>query len=149
MADEVILEDRGVRITTTKALIGRTTYPVNGITSVGDAVERPTLTMPLVVGLGSLVFGGLGALELFVALLPPPPGQLVESATAMLIGGPLLMLLATICLGLAVRMWLTSAPRYFVVIGTAGGERRALGTPDREFAEQVRAAVEEAISRRG
>ena len=41
MGADTLLDERGVTITTTKAVLGGTTYPLGGVTSVGLSSDGP------------------------------------------------------------------------------------------------------------
>jgi hypothetical protein len=146
MAEEqVLLEDRGVRITTAKAQMHGTTYPMGGITSVRTRRVAPSPGGPILFGGGGLAVL-MGALLVGAVALPdeqsPLNPQMMGFAVVLGLGG--LALLAV-----AANAASSAKARHVVVLGTAGGDRQGLSTYDQDFADSVRSAIEEAITRRG
>lgn len=147
MADEeVLLERDRVKITTTKAQIYGTTYPMNGITSVRTASKTDS-------PLGAVILLVLGLGAIFVALSMAGVAFNEEAlqetrelarAIALPAGG-----IGIICAIMGVVGFRQIGTRYLVLLGTAGGDRQALSTRDRGFADEVRQALEDAITRRG
>jgi hypothetical protein len=146
MEETVLLDERNVRITTAKAQMNGTTYPMAGITSVRTRRESPSMFLPMLLMLGGLclLFGafitGSWAFLSFQegALDPRPVGMCLVGGG---LGLGLMMLGAQTSRG--------AKGRHFVVLGTAGGDRQALSTYDHGFAVAVRQAIEDAITRRG
>lgn len=143
MAEELLFEGDGVRITSTRATIYSTTYPINGITSVRVARKSPSIGVPVIVmTCGSF----LGFLVLcFGTSMVSQTGQSPGVMSALVVPGSIV--LGSWALGL----WMISRGKgtYNVVLGTAGGDRRALGTKDKWFAEDVKDAIERAVIQRG
>lgn len=141
--EEVLFEQDRVRITTAKAQIHGTTYPMSGLTSVRTVKRVPATG-------GTFLLGMVGAVCLFFGLLSLPmmgDPQTQGSGVICLVtaGGS-----GALILGMAVLSHLTRGPvRWAVLLGTAGGDRQALVTADEDFADAVRQAIEDAITRRG
>lgn len=135
--DEVIYAYGGVRVTTAKVEIKGTTYPVNGITSVGTRVVKGAASHgPLlaICGICGLLFGGS-----LLVMSNTAPGLFWFGGMAIAAGVFLLVLASQ------------SAPgrdRTAVILGTAGGDRQALVT-DEDAALSLKSAIETAIERRG
>jgi hypothetical protein len=139
--EEVLFEERGVQVTTTKAAIHGTTYLLRDVTSVRAHRMAPPFLLP----------GAMGALGILMALCGLPMAitgvrQLIEpmfmvGLTALLVGGMLVLA--------GVGLLMVGRPTFAVMLGTGTGERRVLRTEDEDFAERVRAALEAAMTRQG
>jgi hypothetical protein len=130
-AEQILYEEGGVRVTTTKVQIDGATYPVAGITSV----RRESHISPLAsVGALMILFG--------VALLGAG-GWLGSACIAS--GGAFGV--GSIVTGLV--LVLRARGGHALVLGTAGGDRPALVSDEEELVEGARAAIEQAITLRG
>jgi len=128
MAEETILEQGKVTVTTSRLLIGAKTYAMSNITSVTfgkiPAVRWPTVIV-VVAGVCVLLFG-IALDSILVGLV---------------VGG------AIIALG--VWLFTLAKPRYTVRLGSASGETDALSAKNEEWIRKIVNAVNEAIIRRG
>ena len=137
MGDEATLhESAHAVVTTARAMIGGTTYPVSGITAVSLAVIPANRNAGLALALGGLITAGCCGL--------PNITRFEEYPIAVFLGllGLLVMPLGFVAAG-------TATAKYAVVLGTAGGERRALVTNQKSVAHDIVVALNEAIVRRG
>lgn len=132
-AETTYYDEGGVKITSARAVLGGTTYPLSNISSVGIAQQSPNILVPL------FVFG-LGVLSGILGLL-----GLVTNVWVGISG----FVFAAIFMALAVLIFVVMRPRYFVRIASTGGERDALSSPDRPQVEKIVASLNEAIVRRG
>ena len=132
MADEEVLFDSGrVRVTTHRATLFGTMFPIAALTSVRTIAKTDS---PVLVVFGTLVvclallFGGLG----WMGSNPSQAGW-------------------SLAIGLAglVVLLLGGRTNHMVIVSTAGGDRNALVTRNQSFAYPVRQAIETAIVRRG
>lgn len=145
--EQVLLGEpaRGVRITTAKAQLMGTTYPMAGITSVRTRRVAPSPVAPILFG-GAALFALCVALLMGAVAMPDEQGplnpQLMMGAVGLGVGGLLLG-------GVAANAASSGKVRHVVILGTAGGDRQGLSTYDHQFADAVRGAIEEAITRRG
>ncbi len=148
MADETIFEADGVRITGTRIEIGGTTYPVNGITSVGTkripgaASHGPLLFL---LGIGGCFLDLPMVLVAMILLTQEKVPTLVLFALVVLI---LLVLMLSGTLFYAASQAKRGRNRVAVILGTAGGDRQAL-TGQEGLALDVKRAIERAIEARG
>jgi len=144
----VLLEEPGVRVTTTRVTLGDATYPVAGLTSIRLEQEGAG-GLPFVlcaVGVVTLLFAGALTFVAFGFGMAPEANLGAVIGTAIFAVGLGLF-------GLLILGWAAAAARaetpYLVILGTAGGDRQGLKTSDRARADRVRAAIEEAVTRRG
>ena len=138
--EETLLEERGVTITTKRAEIWGTTYPISGVTSVGINRVAPSAAFPLILMVSGVLGFFLTSCISLVALGDTDPSAFEVLLVPVLISGSMW--------GLA--FWLLSRgkPTYSVMIGTSGGDRQALSTPDMLLAEDIKEALEKAIIQR-
>lgn len=151
MSDEALFDQDGVKITATRAVFRGTTYPINGITSVGMKTIAPDIG-------GAALLGVLGILLLLAAGIPAVLGWAmftdsnlgglegalnVWAVTAFMVVGGLVLV------GVSASATRKARARYAVVLGTAGGDRQAYTSRDKAVVEAVQAAVERAIEMRG
>jgi hypothetical protein len=117
-----------VHITSSRAVMGGTTYPLANISSVGvgeKPVNRSMGVIAIVLALAAIACGLSGS----------------ENAG---IG----WVVAVILIMAGVYSFVQK-PDYFVKVGSAGGEQRALVSKDRAYIEKIVAALNEAIIKRG
>lgn len=120
-------DDRGVRITNTRAIVGLTTYAMANITSVTMSVKPAKRTPGIVVAI-------LGLLILIIT---------AELGSA---GG---VIFGVIVLGLGILMAVVAKPIFTVRIGSASGEADAVSSKDRDYIQAVVRAMNEAFIKRG
>lgn len=127
-AEITYYDEQGVLVTNARAVLGGTTYPLANITSVsvGRHVPSmtPTLAMFALAGLSLLFWGGTL--------------DFLSKAGVLFFG----------VLGIIAFMQSRNV-FYYVKIGTAGGEQRAMQLHSKEAAEKIVAALNEAIIKRG
>jgi len=117
--------DNSVTITNARAIIHGTTYALANVTSVRPWIVKKSTT-PLLLGILSLLAG---------------LGVAFGSAGC----GGVVLLLGAVCL----LVYFTSKDRYFVRIGTAGGEVDALVSTSFAYVNQIVTALNNAIIHRG
>lgn len=127
--EQRIYSDNVVAVTTTRVIVGGTTYALRNITSV-----RMTYTPPKVLGaILLLVFGLLLLFGGFVSIhteSPAPIGVYIAGG-ASVIAGILLMV--------------TAKASYHVNLSSAAGEVHALTSKDRAYIEKVVVSINDAI----
>ena len=129
--EERIYSDNYVTVTTTRVIVGSTTYALRNITSV-----RMTYTPPRVLGAILLLILSLFMLVAGIVSIhtstPAPIG-------VYLIGGVMVV-------G-AILMMVTAKTSYHVNLSSAAGEVHALTSKNRAYIEKVVVSVNEAIAR--
>ncbi len=120
--EQTFFNEGDVLVTRSRIVIGKQTYPMNGITSIRTETVQPNLILPFIPGLMGVimslaVFGG-GFGYLFIGLL---------------------------LLGIAVAWWKAAKPVYNILFGTAVGEKQALTNPNAEYVSRVEDAINEAL----
>ena len=134
MAEEILYEGDGAQVTTARAVIHGTTYPIANISSVRvQRVPRPIL--------GVLFW-------LFITANAATTGMCLSG------GDSEAMLGGAVCMGLlpaliAAGLFFGDGPKHTVILATAGGESKAYASRHREKALAVEAALNDAIIRRG
>lgn len=141
--DEVLLDERHVRVTVTEVQVSGRTYPLASVASAHVVRRTPSPRPPLLLAVGAglvLLFTapcGLMALD-----DPSNSAAAVVGLTGVFTGATLLGMA-----GLA--YLLRGAPKYAVMLDTIAGERQALLVRDYDFAVRVCRAVTNAITKRG
>jgi hypothetical protein len=131
--ETVFYQDERVTVTQERVIIDDKTFPMANITSVSWSTESPKRLWPIVMlGLGGLV----ASVGLVVWILG-------DASTSWCTG------LSTVIAVLGGLLFLSSEAKYIVTIGSASGETRALTTLDKEYAQRVAEAINEAIIQRG
>ena len=125
--------EKGVRITNTRAIFGASTYVMSNISSVRKDSKPPSRAP-------GCVMGAIGLIVLLAGL-----GQLGSNIVA-----------AIICIVTGIGFlggliyYTARAPRTYIVrIVTAGGEVSALESTNEKYIESIIAALNEAIVKRG
>jgi hypothetical protein len=121
-------DNSGVRVTSSRLIIGSTTYAMLNITSVSCAAQPPSRT-------GPLLFLILGALSFFRGFSGHGEQGLVVFGTLLLVIGGL--------------WWKGQKTQYHLKIASASGEANAVTTTDKQRVENIIQAVNEAIIGRG
>lgn len=143
--EKVLFETDHARITSTRITLRGTTYPVNGLTSVRSVRTPPETGGSAIAGVSGImvVMGGLLAFVIAVS------GD-DASAANLLAGCGVFSLAIGVGLMALGRSGVLSTPAsYTVILGTAGGDRRAYSSNDEDVVDAVRAAIEQAIAARG
>jgi hypothetical protein len=127
--EEVIVysDENGVRVTSSRLIIGQTTYAMLNITSVSCAADPPSR-------IGPLFFGIFGALLFFAGL----SGKVTQLA---LVGFSLL--------AIGGLWWKLQKTHYFLKVASASGEAKAVTSTDKQRVDRIVQAVNEAIIGRG
>jgi hypothetical protein len=128
-AETTYYNENGVLITNTRAVLGGTTYPLVNISSVGVGRQVPSGTTVLVLVILAIV-------GLMCGL------SVADYRIAGLVGAVVFGLLAVLA-------YRNQKPSYFVSIGSAGGEQRALFGRSKAEVEKIVAALNLAIVARG
>ena len=127
-AEEVLLEQGNIKVTTSRLLIGSKTFAISNITSVVfgkiKANKLPAIIV-VIAGVFILLFG----IALDAVLI------------GLILGG------ATIAGG--VFIFQNAVDRYSVRLESASGESDALSSKDKEWIRKIVDAINEAIIRRG
>lgn len=120
--EQTFFNEGGVLVTRSRIVIGKQTYPMNGITSIRTETVEPNLIVPII----------LFFIEVFMSF------TVVAGEFGFFFIGLLL-------LGIAVA-WLNAAKLvYNILFGTAGGEKQALTDPNAEYVSRVENAINEAL----
>ena len=119
-------DDRGVRITNTRAIVGTTTYAMANITSVSMSEKPANRKLGIVVAI-------LGLIILAITY------QLGSS------GG---VIFGVILLGLGILIAAIVKPTYTVRIGSASGEADAVSSNDKKYIQAIVRAMNEAFIER-
>jgi hypothetical protein len=122
-------DQKGVRITSARLIVGNTTYAMLNVSSVSMTVTKPSLFWPVTLVL-------VGAAIMLAALSHS------RAATSLLVVGALLALVGVVA-------WRGSSPTYHVRISASSGESTALSSSDKGYVEKVIRAINEAIIHRG
>jgi len=145
--ETVFLQDEGILITNTRAVLGAKTYSMANITSVSTGIipanRVPGIIVAAVGGLLSMCCG-CSALSFILDDSSWETGGMgiaIVGGVGALIG--LLMLVGGIALAIMIK------PTYVVRIGSASGEANALTSKNKEYIEHIVAAMNEAIIKRG
>jgi hypothetical protein len=126
MSEEVIYSDNTVSVSTSRIVIGGTTYALRNITSVKMtfAPAKTGCAIALIV---------LGALIFVVGL-----AQGGQTVIGSLLGGAIIG-------GLGFLWFRSCKTDYFVAIASSSGEVRALTSKDKSYVEKIVAAINDAI----
>ena len=128
MEEKVFHDSGAIKVTATRFMVDGGTYPIANISSVKSATKP-----------ASRAFAGIltviGAFTLLGGLTAP------DGARSAAIG--------IILLGLGIWLWRRAKPKYSVVLTTAGTEKQALESNDKQLIEGVIAALNDAIVHRG
>ena len=119
MAETVFLSENNVQVTNARFIVSGQTYAMTGITSVKNAKQNPSRTLPIILGLIGL--GLLGAAP-FAGIL---------------------------AIGIAVAIFVMSKSKHTVVLHTSGGQVEALSSTDTDHIVRIIAALNDAIIHRG
>jgi hypothetical protein len=121
-------DDGGVRVTSSRLIIGQTTYAMLNITSVSCAAQPPSR-------IGPLFFLIIGALSLVGGLTASQMGGLAGYGVALFAIGGL--------------WWKMQKTKYHLRIASASGEANAVTSKDKRRVDGIIQAVNEAIIGRG
>lgn len=120
-------DDQGVRVTSTRLIVGSTTYAMGNITSVSRTIQEPSRMGPTVVGAIGIGFFIWAA---------------SESQAALVFYG-------VVSLGLAALWWKGQKTLYGLRIASSSGESTPISSIHKERIEKIVQAVNEAIIGRG
>lgn len=120
-------DDKGVRITGTRAIFGSTTYSMANITSVTKGQEPAKRTPGILVAIVGIVLllGGLG------------------------IDGTELTIAGILVLALGILLAYRAKAKYHLQITSASGEFTPVSSEDEKYIESITVAINEAMIRRG
>jgi hypothetical protein len=120
-------DEKGVRVTATRLIIGSKTYAMGNITSIRSKTAHPALALGIILAvIGLIIFFIGGAFDLSESISVPV-------GVALLIIG---IILAVI-------------PNYRLTVTSAAGEESPLSSRDRKYINQVTVAINEALIKRG
>lgn len=135
MAEETVIHSEGnILVSTTRVVIGSTTYALANLTSVSKSKTVPDTS-------GNSAMIAIGAIVAFCALVA---AIFQRSATAF-----------GVAIAAAIGAWLAAAslkkhkPTYTFVIQTSSGQVQALTSPDERTIDRIVQAVSKAITTRG
>ncbi len=120
-------DEKGVRITPTRAIFGSTTYAMANITSIAGSKDPPRRTPGIIVAI-------LGLVILLAC-------SFLESAEGVIAG--------VVVLGLGTLIAAIAKPTYYVKITSASGEAKATPSKDKQYIDSIVMALNEALIRRG
>lgn len=120
-------DERGVRITPTRAIFGSTTYAMANITSIKRDMH-PANRKP------GIIIAVLGLIILVASAS-------FDSSTGVIIGA--------IVLGLGILVAAIVKPTYFLKITSASGEAEPISSKDKQYIDSIVIAMNEALIRRG
>lgn len=129
--ERVIFDQCGVLISQTRFVCGSQTFPINGVTSIGTAVDEPKRKGPLItmaIGL-AVFFGWLSS------------GISSETVVPILFGA------ALFAIGLLI--FIKQRPTFHVLLRSASGETKALSNKDGDLVKRIVGALNEAVVLRG
>lgn len=126
-SEKTFLEEGGAFVTNTRVIIHGQTYAMANITSVKMMHEPANLS----TGNTLLV------------------GTIIAFCIALMTHGALSILTTLGAGGLMIYAYRSAKPTYYVILGTAGGEARALSSQDKMFVGRVSAALSQAMVHRG
>lgn len=124
---ENTFNERGVAITRGGLNTGGQIFPLREIRDLRVVTVHRNKALPLtvsLVGFGAAIAGG------------------IYGSGAALVLGVMLVVVGALA-------WFTQDVTHRLMVTTASGEREALASPDRAFAEQVERAVRDALARAG
>jgi hypothetical protein len=144
-AEQILYQSGPIVISTTRAVFGANTFPINGMTSVRAGIVSPDRTMPILL----LVFGTL--------MLTCCGCGFVKSVTDTkstdnggFSGVSLLMTLVSIFIAVGGILWLVlDRDKPAVMICTAAGELPAYKSSDKAEIDAIVAALNQAFVQRG
>ncbi len=120
-------DEKGVRITNTRAIFGNVTYAMNNITSVSKGIIPPNRKPWIIIAVTGFIllaiFGG------------------VKEASGAIVGA--------FIMALGIIAAIMAKPKYTVRIGSASGETHALISEDERYVQNIINAINEAIVKRG
>jgi hypothetical protein len=128
--EEKIYSDNAVAVTTTRVIVGGTTYALRNITSVSMTYTPPRIFGALLL----LAFGGLLLLGGFVSIYTNAPAPI----GVYLIGGAMVV-------G-AILMMATAKTSYHVKFSSTAGEVQALTSKNKAYIEKIVANINDAIA---
>ena len=120
-------DEKGVRITGTRAIFGSTTYSMANLSSVRTQVKPPNRS-------GGIWTALVGVVALVIGVATGVTGITMVGVVIFLLG----ILIA----------WMAKGT-YYVMISSASGESEALSSSDKDYIDGVTRALNEAIIGRG
>ncbi len=133
MEEKTLLQESGVTITTARAVLGATTYPIAQITSV-STTALPASKAPAV----------LAALLGLCCILPGIGMTNAQGERA----DPVWLGIGAVLVAIAVVLWVATKDRFAVVLSTAGLQANAVVSRDKSHVARVAVALNEAIVQR-
>ena len=120
-------DERGVRITPTRAIFGSTTYAMANITSVARSKDPPRRAPGIIVAI-------LGFIILLASIS-------FEGTEGVIVG--------VVVLGLGILLTALAKATYHVKITSASGEVSATSSKEKQYIDSIVMALNEALIRRG
>jgi len=131
-AEQCLLNEAGIFISTSRFVSGSQTYAMSGITSVGAGTEHPSKVGAIL----AMLFGA------FIALCGL--GLLVVTK-----GGIVVVLIGAGIIALGIMVLKAKVPIYSVLLRSASGEQKATSSKELNFIQRIVAAINQAIVLRG
>jgi hypothetical protein len=151
MDEEVLLEQPGLRVTRAKVTALGGSYALDKVESVRTITVPPPRGAAVLMGLGGAAVGvvAFGICSSGVGGLLGIEPAMRSMGSSFVVSGVGLGGLAVLMIAGAVAMIVTQrGDRYSVALRAASGERRVYHSRDRDAAEAVRAAIEQAMTQR-
>ena len=131
-------DEKGVRITPTRLIIGSSTYAMANISSIKTATGDPSRWAGIVMALFGLFFIGLG----FVVMS-------LGGSVSVTVFAAIVFLMGIAVLGGGIAWAVLVKPTYHLRISSASGETDALMSKDKDYIAHVATALNEALIKRG
>jgi hypothetical protein len=148
MAEETVYyQDNAVTITSTRAILGGSTYTMVNISSVKIGKKPPDLRPAIALGAIGSLCTACSACS-FLATLQTASQQGSEAVGA-IIGTGISTLLGLAIIGVAIFLFVMLKPKYIVRIGSASGETDGLISKDLVYVQTIVDAISTAIINRG
>ena len=128
-AEETLYTDNRVTVTTTRVIIGTTTYALRNVTSVKPISTSPNPGCAVILLIGGIII-------LLIAL-----GVFTQDIGV----GLFLGVVGAAILGGAILWFRSLKATYHMQIASASGEAKALSSPDRAYIQKVVDSVKNAI----
>lgn len=129
MPEEVLHQAGEVQVTSSRFIVGSTTYAIANVSSVRANRKDPSLVAPGCIGI-------VGAFIMLAAV-----GARGGGIAAYLVGGAAVV-------GLAILIAKSLKPTFSVVLVTTGGEVQALSSQDWPYIHAIVEAINNALARR-
>ena len=124
MEEPIFHTDGNIQITSTRIIIGNTTYALRNISSVRTFVKTPSRSLDVLL----IIIG------VFLALI----GLKSSDSKTLLVFGIVL-------LGLGIFLFSSKKPLHMILLGTNSGEVEVLSNLNKDYIDSIEAKINEAI----